>query len=1367
MTPPSDRPPTLAQELGARAQALETALEHAVGERLEQGLHAAEESIVRRYGARALGGVRLALRIAGWLLVAAFFAFGLLLIALRTWLLPDIDAMRPRIEAIASSALATPVKIGRIEARWHGVNPVLAMNDVRILAKRGESVVLALPRIEGTLSWTSLPTLQPRFARLRIHAPELEVALLTGGAVSVAGIVLDPQREGGEGQVLDWLLAQNELVVRNARVVLRDERAMPAREIAFADSDFRFESGFGNHEFGLRLVPPSSLAAPVDVRGDFRSAPFGRKSDFRRWSGRLFAQVDYVDLAQLNQWVAAPFEVRRAHGALRVWLRIDEAEMISATADLALKDVDTRLAKDLEPLRMSSFQGRIAQQRWGDEARGGQRIGLESVTFVLADGRQFPPLDLNTRYTRAAGGHPQQVEIDGSRIDLPSLAGISTHLPLPRAIRAAIGRFAPAGRLADFSIRWDGPEPELHTLTAQARFDNLSLAAAPAANESDIGRPGFERLSGTLQVDRGSGTLKLAARDAALTLPGVLRERVAFDQISADVRWKSGEQAEVRLDALQLASADLELAASGSWRRSGGGPGVADFTGRISRLEARAAHRYLPRGIGDGTLDWLRYALLDGRLDEGSFVLRGDLARFPFVAPAEGEFRAGGRVRGVVLDVVPEVGPDGQRAAVSHWPLLRDIDADLQFDRRSMTLRARRGTIGGARIGETTARIPDLGHDTTLEVAGVVNGALADMLAYVNASPVVQWTGGITRDIEARGDARLDLRLDIPLAGAAAARVNGKLQLQGNDLSLTGVPPFSRVTGTFGFDERGIRFSNLAAGFLGGQARFDGSTRADGSIVITATGVATAAGLKRAADAGIAQRVLERAQGSARYTASITARDGGYTTQVDSDLVGLAFEGLAPLRKSAAETLPLRLDHISSGGHDELRVTAGKLFGIHLERRRERDALRLVRGVVAINEPANLPESGLLVLIAAPRVDVAAWSQWLGVDLGADGAAAGSADSSLRVDHAALRTPELVIGRRSFRNVTLGATRTVAGGYDTNVVSDGVVGHIGWRPGSPGGSGGLGHVTARLSKLVIPAGKKSEVVDVLQAPARQLPSFEVAIENFEMGALKLGQLELTATNSMSGSVAAWNLSRLTVTNPDLKVTAQGDWTPGATGVRVMRLGFAFDTRDVGAALGRFGIPGAVAGGHGKLDGKLEWTGSPLDIDYATLSGTLGLLVEDGRFLRVDNRGAGRLLTLLSLQSLSRTLLADTRDTFGEGFAFSTIRADATVTRGVLATENFSMTGASAAALISGSVDLRTEAQNLHLVVLPEIDASTAALAVGIANPIVGLGALLANMVLRAPLSRAFALEYDITGTINDPVITRRGRVAANTPETPK
>jgi len=54
MTPPSERPPTLARELSARAMAIEHALEDVAGQQFEDRLHAAEETIARRYGARAL-----------------------------------------------------------------------------------------------------------------------------------------------------------------------------------------------------------------------------------------------------------------------------------------------------------------------------------------------------------------------------------------------------------------------------------------------------------------------------------------------------------------------------------------------------------------------------------------------------------------------------------------------------------------------------------------------------------------------------------------------------------------------------------------------------------------------------------------------------------------------------------------------------------------------------------------------------------------------------------------------------------------------------------------------------------------------------------------------------------------------------------------------------------------------------------------------------------------------------------------------------------------------------------------------------------------------------------------------------------------
>ena len=112
-----------------------------------------------------------------------------------------------------------------------------------------------------------------------------------------------------------------------------------------------------------------------------------------------------------------------------------------------------------------------------------------------------------------------------------------------------------------------------------------------------------------------------------------------------------------------------------------------------------------------------------------------------------------------------------------------------------------------------------------------------------------------------------------------------------------------------------------------------------------------------------------------------------------------------------------------------------------------------------------------------------------------------------------------------------------------------------------------------------------------------------------------------------------------------------------------------------------------------------------------------------------------------------------------------IRADANVAQGGMSPTIFVWR-----ATVLGDVwapYLRNETQQLHLVVLPEIDASTAALALGVANPILGLGAFLAQYVLRNPLSKAFALEYDIGGTWADPTITRRGRAAATDAESSK
>ncbi|MGH6623627.1 MAG: YhdP family protein, partial [Burkholderiaceae bacterium] len=974
-------------------------------------------------------------------------------------------------------------------------------------------------------------------------------------------------------------------------------------------------------------------------------------------------------------------------------------------------------------------------------------------------------------------GRPARTDLTASRIDLSSLAVIATHVPLAREMRELISRHAVRGELLNVSLSWDGPQPEAATMALKMRFNQLVSAAQFGGGDSGSGSeragerlPGFENLSGTIDIANGAGRLQLASRDAVLIFPGTFEQpRLDFAQINGSVQWKNTPTLEVHFDALTASNADLEVSASGDWKRTASGSGAIDLNARIPRLNAATAYRYVPQGAGAGTLAWLQHALLAGRVSDGAVRIRGNLDRFPFVQPADGEFKVTARVREATLDVAPAPTASGARRPGTPWPLLTGIDADLLFERASMTITAERGLAQAARIENTTARIARFGPDSRLEVRGKASGTLLDLLQYVNASPVVGWIGGLTAGAATSGNATLDLQFDLPLAAKGPPRVNGSLHLPGNDIGLVGIPALSRVTGTLGFTEHGVKFNQLAAGIAGGTARFDAQTRTDGVIVLTATGMTTPAGLKSLADQPQLHRALERTQGSARYTGSLTIGPGNTKAlQIESDLVGLTIDGVAPLRKTAGESLPLRVDHAWTDARDDLKVTAGRILGVHLERRHQEKEWQITRGVIAINEPANLPESGLLINVNVPRLDVDAWENWLGErpTAGGTGARPAAAASDIRVDLLALRTPELVVMRRTFRNVTIGATRADGGGFDVNLASDNVVGHIGWRPGAAGGpdAAGLGRINAQLSKLVIPNTRKEDVVEVLRTPTQQVPTIDLVAENFELGDAKFGRLDLSARNTGVGPTATWRLRRLNVSNPDMKIAASGEWSPASGGSRRMQLKFNVDTTDAGSALARLGYRSMMARGHGTLSGDLDWLGSPLELNYPTLSGKLQLQLDDGRFTKVEPGNAARLLALLSLQALSRTLGSGTGDSFAEGFAFSSIVADATISKGVLATQDLRMVGHSAAVVMSGTVNLNTETQQLHLIVLPEVDASTAALALTVVNPVLGLGTWLAQTVLRDPLSRALALEYDINGTWADPIVVRRSRFASNSSE---
>ncbi|WP_162888722.1 YhdP family protein [Dechloromonas sp. HYN0024] len=262
------------------------------------------------------------------------------------------------------------------------------------------------------------------------------------------------------------------------------------------------------------------------------------------------------------------------------------------------------------------------------------------------------------------------------------------------------------------------------------------------------------------------------------------------------------------------------------------------------------------------------------------------------------------------------------------------------------------------------------------------------------------------------------------------------------------------------------------------------------------------------------------------------------------------------------------------------------------------------------------------------------------------------------------------------------------------------------------------------------------------------------MDDFYLGDKALGRLELKARNDKG----AWYLDNLNLENPDGGLKGKGVWVN--TGRHQTRLDFELNAKDAGKLLGRLGYADSVRRGKAKLVGDLQWSGPLTGIHYPTLTGQLTVEAEKGQFNKLEP-GVGKLLGLISLQSLPRRLTLDFRDVFSDGLAFDSIEGKLSVRKGVMRTnEPLRIFGPAVQIEMQGETDLRAETQDMQVVVRPELGGLAAVGAAALVNPVVGAAALVANTVLQKPLNRLFSYRYHVTGTWADPQVDKVGGLTA-------
>ena len=1385
---------------------------------------------------RFASGLRFVARALLWGLgaVAAVLFVGWL--SLHWLILPHIEEWRAPIEARASRMLGAPIRIGAIVVQSSRWIPAFELRDVHVLDAE-QRVALALPRVYAALSVRSLLALEPRFSQLLIDGASLDVRRDAAGHIRVAGFDFGSSAGGAEDDAaVDWFFKQHEFVIRGGTVRWIDE-ARQAPPLALGNVDLVVRNGLREHAMRLDATPPPGWGERFTLRGVFKQPLFAGRGNWQRWSGSAYVDLPRADVGELRRHVTLPFDLSEGDGSLRGWFDVHEGQPTGATVDVALRAVTLRLHPSVEPLQFEQIEGRITGERKADRIA----IAVRRFGFLTGSGVRWPRGDLDIAWTRDAAGEVRAGEFDADRLDVGLMADIAMHVPLGAALRGLLADVRPQGVITRLSTRWDGPLDAPAHYRVRGLLSGLSLVARPAAQQGGIGRPGLTNATVQLDASEAGGEARIGIAGGVLDLPGVFAEReLPLDRFGARLQWTleaasaAGQMPRITVKATEVGFANRDAAGelSATWRsgrgdgfaRGGRYPGELELDGVLANANGARTARYLPLGLPDGVRSYVERAVRSGTIRSAVFRVRGDLWDFPFhnaKTARDGEFRIAAKVEDVAFAYVPAepaatAGSARSGAPASagdgSWPPLTHVAAELVVDRSSLEIRNATARLGGADWKGIHGRIANLGGAARLDIDGTARGPLADMLRFINTTPIGGWTGQALAGATATGAADLRLALSIPLDAPADTQVKGGLQLAGNDVRMTAdTPLLGAAKARIDFSHQGFTVASASARLLGGEVAFAGGSVAQpdgrGLHRFSGQGSFTADALRQAPELGSLARLATTLSGQAGYRATLAFIGGRPQIDVTTDLVGLAVDLPQPVGKAAATPLLLRLqsgpEERTAGPpdpsrplRDALRVDLGGAVQAHFVREQSGDSARVVRGAIRISEPRAavaatparsgetspatsaslaapfetlpLPATGTTATVTLRKLDVPAWESVLDrLESTGPRPPTGAPVPPLVFDATggegyvpesiALHVADLDVGSRHLRNVTAGLSRQ-AGLWRANVEADELAGYVEYRPARRGSATGAGGVYARLARLSLPKGDAERVESLLDEQPASIPALDIVIDDFELRGKRLGRLEIEAVNRSATARDAreWQLSKLNLVTPESRLTATGSWGAGGAAPATPRraqISFTLALADSGAWLERLGMGRVVRGGKGSLAGDLSWAGSPLSPDLARMTGQVKVAIDSGQFLKASP-GAARLLGVFTLQSLPRRLLFDFRDLFEEGFAFDNVVGDIRIGGGLASTNNLRMRGAAAAVLMEGSADLVRETEDLRVVVVPEINAGTASLAYAVINPAVGLGTFLAQYFLRRPLMAASTREFRITGPWDDPKVER-------------
>ncbi|MDH5766978.1 MAG: DUF3971 domain-containing protein, partial [Gammaproteobacteria bacterium] len=412
--------------------------------------------------------------------------------------------------------------------------------------------------------------------------------------------------------------------------------------------------------------------------------------------------------------------------------------------------------------------------------------------------------------------------------------------------------------------------------------------------------PSINGLDGYVRYDQGRMVFDLSSDGVSLDFNGLFRNKLHLDYLS-------GEVSVGRRDNDWLVTSDKIIAQSehlGSDVRMKitipeQGEVFMDIVSSLYNGDARYVNLYLPASImNKKTVKWLDEAFVRADIPRGGFLYYGRVDHFPF--------KNGEGVMEILFDV-----ENAKLKYLHGWPEITNLKSSALFYNSSFSIQGATGHVYGSDLTNVNIAIDDF-SDAHLSIGGNISSPLSDMLLFVNNSPLKDMLGDFVAGLEGKGQAGLDLNLEIPLVSDAKLKVNGDLLFKNNNINLPDQGYLlENVTGQLAFTESSIRSDQLQATLNKHMIQIDIESRDHGQKPETL--ISVAGGLPVKSVLSPVPFLTNYFDGVADWLANIRIPMGGGRQQpkvsidVKSELLGVSSSLPVPFAKKTDKPVSLDL----------------------------------------------------------------------------------------------------------------------------------------------------------------------------------------------------------------------------------------------------------------------------------------------------------------------------------------------------------------------------------------------------------------------------------------------------------------------------